>query len=348
MLRKIAFSFLLTLAVVALALYFGWRSLNGYLDEPLQLDQPEIVLVKSGSSFPRVGRELAERGLLSKPDWMAFYVRMQKVGHLLKAGEYQIEPGVTPRQLVAQLVEGKSISYRFTLIEGSTFKQLRQRLAESDVLIHETDGMSDEQLMTALGLEGQHPEGRFLANTYQFQRGMTDLDLLRRAYQLQEKVLTEEWQARAEKFESKVLPYKDPYEALIMASIVEKETGLSSERPVIAGVFVRRMQIGMRLQTDPTVIYGMGDKYKGNIRRKDLRTPTPYNTYTIPGLPPTPIAMVGREAIKAALHPEGEKWLYFVAKGDGSHQFSATLKQHNKAVREYQLKRKASYRSAPE
>ncbi|WP_261841019.1 endolytic transglycosylase MltG [Aliamphritea ceti] len=348
MLRKIAISFLLTLTVVALVAYFGWRSLNDYLDSPLQLEQSEVVLVKSGSSFPKVGRELAERGLLSKPDWMAFYVRMQKVGHRLKAGEFLLEPGVTPRQLVTQLIEGKSISYRFSLIEGSTFKQLRMRLSESDVLIHETDTMTDEQLMTALGMEGEHPEGRFLANTYQFQRGMSDLDLLRRAHKLQQKVLAEEWQARAETFEKKALPYKAPYQALIMASIVEKETGLSAERPVIAGVFVRRMQIGMRLQTDPTVIYGMGDKYKGNIRRKDLRKPTAYNTYTIPGLPPTPIAMVGREAIRAALNPEGEKWLYFVAKGDGSHQFSATLKQHNKAVREYQLKRKAAYRSSPE
>ena len=348
MIRKIAFSFLLTLIAVALAAYFGWRSLNDYLDTPLQLEQEEVVLVKSGSSFPKVGRELAQRGVLAKPDWLAFYVRMQKVGHLLKAGEFLLEPGVTPRQLVTQLIEGKSIAYRFSIIEGSTFKQLRARLAESDVLEQTTAGMSAEEIMTALGMEGMHPEGRFLANTYQFQRGMSDLDLLRRANKLQQKVLEEEWLAKAEKYEDKTLPYSEPYEALIMASIVEKETGLSSERPVIAGVFVRRLQIGMRLQTDPTVIYGMGDEYKGNIRRKDLRKPTPYNTYTIPALPPTPIAMVGREAIRAALHPEGEKWLYFVAKGDGSHQFSATLKQHNKAVREYQLKRKAGYRSSPE
>jgi UPF0755 protein len=183
----------------------------------------------------------------------------------------------------------------------------------------------------------------FLADTYQFHRGMSDVDLLKRAHALLQTELDTAWRERA-----KELPYKSAYEALIMASIVEKETALSSERPTIAGVFVQRLQKGMKLQTDPTVIYGMGDRYKGNIRRADLRRPTPYNTYTNAGLPPTPIAMVGREAIRAALHPDQSKWLYFVAKGDGSHQFSATLEAHNRAVKQYQLKRRSDYRSSPD
>ncbi|MCV6613153.1 MAG: endolytic transglycosylase MltG [Amphritea sp.] len=340
--RKVVVSFLITLLVAVAVVVGGWKSLQSYLDTPLNIDQPEIVLVEPGSSFRKVGNELANRGLLEKPDWLAFFIRIQKVGHMLKAGEYQLEPGVTPRTLVVQLIEGKSIAYNFTIIEGSTFKELRASLKGNQQIKQTLADYTDSQIMNLLGLKDKHPEGMFLADTYQFQRGMSDLDLLRRANQLLKDELEKAWQNKAEK-----LPYKSSYEALIMASIVEKETGLSSERPEIAGVFVRRMYKGMRLQTDPTVIYGMGDNYKGNIRRKDLRQPTPYNTYTIDGLPPTPIALVGREAIHAALHPNDGKALYFVAKGDGSHQFSATLQQHNAAVRKYQLKRRSDYKSSP-
>lgn len=340
--RKVVVSFLITLLVAVAVVVGGWKSLQSYLDTPLNIDQPEIVLVEPGSSFRKVGNELANRGLLEKPDWLAFFIRIQKVGHMLKAGEYQLEPGVTPRSLVVQLIEGKSVAYNFTIIEGSTFKELRASLKDNQQIKQTLADYSDSQIMNLLGLKDKHPEGMFLADTYQFQRGMSDLDLLRRANQLLKDELEKAWQNKAEK-----LPYKSSYEALIMASIVEKETGLSSERPEIAGVFVRRMYKGMRLQTDPTVIYGMGDNYKGNIRRKDLRQPTPYNTYTIDGLPPTPIAQVGREAIHAALHPNDGKALYFVAKGDGSHQFSATLQQHNAAVRKYQLKRRSDYKSSP-
>lgn len=341
--RKVVVSFLITLLVLVAVVVGGWKSLQSYLDTPLNLQQPQIVLVEPGSSFRRVGNELATRGLLEKPDWLAFFVRIQKVGHMLKAGEYQLQPGVTPRTLIVQLIEGKSVAYNFTIIEGSTFKQLREALQQNQQLKQTLADYSDSQIMNTLGLADQHPEGLFLADTYQFQRGMSDLDLLRRANRLLQEELDKAWQNKAEK-----LPYKSAYEALIMASIVEKETGLSSERPEIAGVFVRRIYKGMRLQTDPTVIYGMGDKYTGNIRRKDLRQPTPYNTYTIDGLPPTPIALVGREAIHAALHPNDGKALYFVAKGDGSHQFSVTLQQHNAAVRKYQLKRRSDYKSSPD
>ncbi|WP_332874000.1 endolytic transglycosylase MltG [Amphritea pacifica] len=341
--RKVVVSFVITLMVVVALAYSGWRSLQSYLDTPLTLSQSRTILVEPGSSFKRVAGQLAAEGVMEKPDWFAFFVRLKKVGHLLKAGEYELVPGTTPRTLLVQLVSGKIITYNFTIIEGSTFKQLREQLRENNQVKNTQDNLSDSDLMASLGLEGQHPEGMFLADTYQFHRGMSDVDLLKRAHALLQAELDTAWQERA-----KELPYKSAYEALIMASIVEKETALSSERPTIAGVFVQRLQKGMKLQTDPTVIYGMGDRYTGNIRRADLRRPTPYNTYTIAGLPPTPIAMVGREAIRAALHPDQGKWLYFVAKGDGSHQFSATLEAHNRAVKQYQLKRRSDYRSSPD
>lgn len=341
--RKVVLSFVITLAVVIVFAYGGWRSLQSYLDTPLNLTQPRIVMVESGSSFNRVARRLAADGVMEKPDWFAFFVRIKKAGHLLKAGEYELVPGTTPKTLLAQLIAGKIITYNFSIIEGSTFSQLREQLKANEQIKFTLENQSDAQLMASLGLEGQHPEGMFLADTYQFHRGMSDFDLLKRANALLLSELDKAWQERA-----KELPYTSAYEALIMASIVEKETALSSERPAIAGVFVQRLNKGMKLQTDPTVIYGMGDRYKGNIRRADLRRPTPYNTYTISGLPPTPIAMVGREAILAALHPEKGKWLYFVAKGDGSHQFSATLAEHNRAVKQYQLKRRSDYRSSPD
>ncbi|UTW05090.1 endolytic transglycosylase MltG [Amphritea atlantica] len=341
--RKVVVSFVITLLVVVAFAYGGWRSLQSYLDAPLNLTQSQIIMVEPGSSFNRVAGRLAAEGVMEKPDWFGFFVRIKKAGHLLKAGEYELLPGTTPRTLLAQLVEGKIISYNFTIVEGSTFKQLREQLKLNPQVKITLGDQSDAQLMASLGLEGQHPEGMFLADTYQFHRGMSDFDLLKRANALLSSELDKAWQERAEE-----LPYTSAYEALIMASIVEKETALSSERPTIAGVFVQRLNKGMKLQTDPTVIYGMGERYKGNIRRADLRRPSPYNTYTISGLPPTPIAMVGREAIRAALHPAKEKWLYFVAKGDGSHQFSATLAEHNRAVRQYQLKRRSDYRSSPD
>ncbi|WP_428033835.1 endolytic transglycosylase MltG [Amphritea sp.] len=340
--RKVVVSFVITLVVVIAIAYGGWRSLQSYLDTPLNLSQSRTIMVEQGSSFGRVAGQLAAEGVMEKPDWFAFFIRLKKVGHLLKAGEYEIVPGTTPRTLLVQLVEGKIVAYKFTIIEGSTFNQLRDSLKANLQIKQTLDNKSDAELMAALGLADTHPEGMFLADTYQFHRGMSDLDLLKRANALLQSELDKAWQNKADN-----LPYQSAYDALIMASIVEKETALSSERPTIAGVFVQRLKKGMKLQTDPTVIYGMGARYKGNITRADLRRPTPYNTYTISGLPPTPIAMVGREAIQAALHPESNKWLYFVAKGNGSHQFSATLEEHNKAVKTYQLRRRSDYRSSP-
>ena len=245
-------------------------------------------------------------------------------------------------QLLEKWRSGDVLQYRGTWVEGCNFRQVRSALAQEDKLQQTLSDISDSELMRMLDQANVHPEGRFFPDTYNFVRGQTDLDILRQASQRLQKVLAQEWDQRAEN-----LPYRSPDEALIMASIIEKETGVAHEREEIAGVFMRRLKIGMLLQTDPTVIYGMGDSYTGKITRADLRKPTPYNTYVISGLPPTPIAMVGREAIYAALHPKAGKSLYFVARGDGSHVFSNNLAEHNKAVREYQIKRRADYRSSP-
>jgi len=234
------------------------------------------------------------------------------------------------------------VQYNLTLVEGWTFRQVRSAVAKHEKIKHTLDGLSDSEVMDKLGHTGVFPEGRFFPDTYRFVRGMSDVELLQQAYMRLDEVLAKEWAVRTTD-----LPYRDPYQALIMASLVEKETGIPQERGQIAGVFVRRLRLGMMLQTDPTVIYGMGERYNGRITRADLREPTPYNTYTMTGLPPTPIAMVGREAINAALNPSDGTTLYFVARGDGSHVFSDDLDAHNSAVREFQLKRRTDYRSSP-
>ncbi len=234
------------------------------------------------------------------------------------------------------ITEGDVIHHEITLIEGFTFKQLLAAIRKNSVLTLELDNLSEAEVMDKLGYKGQHPEGRFYPDTYHFSRGMTDTELLQRAYKSMQEILKDEWDKREQG-----LPFKTPYEALIMASIVEKESAVAEERPLIAGLFINRLRINMRLQTDPTVIYGI-ENYDGNIRRKDLRKDTPYNTYTRSGLPPTPIAMPGREAIHATLHPDKTKYLYFVAYGDGTgrHQFSTNLKDHEKAVDKYQRKKR--------
>ena len=238
------------------------------------------------------------------------------------------------RQLLEMLVQGRAVQHSFTLIEGWTFRQLRQQLARLEPLAQTLAGQPDAEIMRQLGQSGLHAEGRFAPDTFFFQRGQRDLDLLRRAFEEQQRRLTQVWEQR-----QAGLPLKTADQALILASLVEKETGLASERPEIAGVFIRRLQLGMRLQTDPAVIYGLGDAFDGNLRRADLQADTPYNSYTRAGLPPTPIAMPGRAALLAVVRPASGTALYFVARGDGSHQFSATLDEHNRAVARYQLKK---------
>ena len=281
-------------------------------------------------------------GLLKDAFWLRLYWRFNLKGPALHSGEYRLLPQQTARDMFGLWQRGEVVQYSLTLVEGWNFRQVRAALGREERLEQRLADLTDAQLMERLGLAGQNPEGRFFPDTYRFVRGMSDFDLLKQAHARLELVLAEEWAQRAEG-----LPYREPYDALIMASMIEKETGVPEERGEIAGVFVRRLRIGMRLQTDPTVIYGMGERYNGRITRADLREPTPYNTYTIDGMPPTPIALVGREAINAALNPAEGSSLYFVAKGDGSHVFSNTLEQHNRAVREYQLKRRADYRSSP-
>jgi UPF0755 protein len=253
----------------------------------------------------------------------------------IQAGEYRILPGTSPRELLEQLVEGRVIDYSITLVEGRTFSQMMAAVRGHPALDQTLAGLASEQIMERLGHPGEHPEGRFFPDTYHFPRGTSDQNLLKRAYDQMVLLLDQEWPQRAPN-----LPLETAYQALVLASIVERETALPSERPEIAGVLIRRLQRGMRLQTDPTVIYGMGDAFAGNLTRRDLKRDTPYNTYVHAGLTPTPICMPGGDSVRAALHPAPGDSLYFVARGDGSHEFSATLAAHNRAVRTYQLKRR--------
>jgi len=331
----------LLLAAIALGL-FTWKQ-HAALEQPLAVTDEALLLdVRPGDTPSGVLQRLEAEGVLEDAFWLRLYWRLNLSGQSLHTGEYRLSPTMTARDMIGLWQRGEVVQYSLTLVEGWNFRQLRSALQNQPKLEQTLGGLTDAEIMSRIGASGQHPEGRFFPDTYRFTRGTSDADLLRRAYARLEQVLEEEWQQRAEG-----LPYKDAYQALIMASIIEKETGVPGERGEIAGVFVRRLARGMLLQTDPTVIYGMGENYKGRITRTDLRTPTPYNTYTNAGLPPTPIAMVGREAIHAALHPADGTSLYFVARGDGSHVFSDTLNQHNRAVREYQLKRRADYRSSP-
>lgn len=318
-----------------------WQGLQG-LSKPVMLEEPLLFNVPQGSSFIEVVGRLESQGLVSDRLWLRLYGRLEPGQTRIKAGEYEFVDGMSPRDMIGAMVSGDTKHWYVQFIEGWTFKDMRAALARAERLEKVTGQWTTEQIMAAVGAEGEHPEGRFFPDTYAFTSSESDLDLLKRAFNRMETVLAEEWAAREEG-----LPYDTPYEALIMASIVERETGAPHERDQVAGVFVRRLRKGMRLQTDPTVIYGMGDSYQGRIGRKDLRTYTPYNTYRINGLPPTPIALPGRESIHAALHPDKGDALYFVARGDGTHKFSRTLSEHQKAVREFQLNRREDYRSSP-
>jgi UPF0755 protein len=304
----------------------------------------ESVEIVSGDSFPAVLRKLREKGVREgrNLEWQLLARELDAAGKL-KVGEYALEPGATPRDLLIRMRDGRIIQYRFTIVEGWNIRQLRAALKAATPLRHETDDMDDAALMKAVGRAGQHPEGRFLPETYVYSRRDSDLDLLKRAHAAMEKALASAWAAR-----DPDVPLTSPEQALVLASVIEKETGIASERPQIAGVFARRLKLGMPLQTDPTVIYGIGSSYDGNIRRHHLTTDTPYNTYTRKGLPPTPIAMPGAAALNAAVNPKDGDALYFVAVGDGSgrHIFSATLAEHNAAVARYLVTRRQTLEKA--
>lgn len=326
---------LLALLAIGGALLVGWRDFSRFSAAPLQVASAgESIDIARGSSFKGIVDELRQRGLsTASPLYWRLLAEQMRVAGKLHAGEYALPPGITPRQLLINMATGKVLQHDFTIVDGWTFAELRQALARADKLKHDSAGLDDATIMQRIGAPGEAPEGRFLPETYAYVKGDSDLDILKRAHAAMDKMLATLWPGR-----DKGLPLATPYDALILASIVEKETGRADERARIAGVFVRRLEDHMLLQTDPSVIYGMGASYTGSIHKSDLTTDTPYNTYTRPGLPPTPIAMPGKPALLAALHPAPGKSLYFVARGDGRHVFADTLEEHNRNVDCYQRK----------
>jgi len=296
---------------------------------------PSVFLIRSGSNIKSISQELARQKIIDDPWLFILLAKLRGMETRVRAGEYQLEPGLTADELLEKFTRGNSIQYQLTIIEGWSFRQMLAAIAEDPVIETTLQGKTDDEIMTLLGQPGQHPEGLFFPDTYRFPKGTSDLDFLRRAYQVMQNHLEREWSQRVPG-----LPLTSSYEALILASIIEKETGAGYERPLIAGVFVERLKRKMRLQTDPTIIYGLGPDFDGNIRRGDLKKDTPYNTYLRAGLTPTPIALPGLDSIRAALNPASTDALYFVSKGDGTHKFSATLEEHNAAVSRYQLNKK--------
>lgn len=337
------------LIVVLIVVAFGtagawvWHEFS-VLQKPVTLAKPLLFQVSQGTPLRGVARDMQQAGLIDNAFWLRIWVRLHGESRELQAGEYQFQSGMSALDMLHQMLAGNTKTWPIRFIEGWTFAQDRAALDGDDHIEHSTRDLTRKQIMEALGHPDQDPEGRFFPDTYLVKRGQSDLSVLRRAYDRMQSVLKLQWSKR-----EKDLPLKTPYQALILASIVEKETGEASERPKIAGVFIRRLKKGMRLQTDPTVIYGLGAAFNGNLTRKDLDKPTPYNTYRHRGLPPTPIAMPGEASIHAVLHPAPGKALYFVARGDGTHVFSDTLAEHDKAVLKYQIRdRSKHYQSAPE
>jgi len=330
------------LLVAAGAGLYAW--VTSYLASLVPIEQPVVFMVEQGSNLRTVARELHSRGVIEHPRLWVWVARAHGQASRIHAGEYEVRPGATPATVLRQLVDGTVVLRELTVVEGSTYRDLRRALEQHRSVRKTLTGVADEELMERLGAPGEHPEGRFFPDTYRFAAGTTDFEILRQAHAQMKARLELAWKNRAAD-----LPIDTPDEALTLASIVEKETGLESERPQVAGVFVRRLRLGMRLQSDPTVIYGLGEAYAGNIRRKHLRGDTPYNTYTRAGLPPTPIALPGEEALRAATRPDDTGAIYFVATGepDGSHFFSATLSEHNAAVRRFLARMRQRNSQAP-
>lgn len=325
---KVLLAALAVLVLLAAATgWYGWRQYQHFLETPLGIPADGLVFeLQPGLSGSAIVDDLADSGL-TRAGW-PWRLLMRLEPGVYRAGEYRLEHGMRPREVLERLSRGEVVQYRFTVVEGWTFRQFAQALVQDETLRHELP-LADpsEWSPHEMFAEMDHPEGWFLPETYQFTKGDSDRDLLQRSHEAMRQALDQAWQSR-----DTGLPLKSPYELLILASIIEKETALEHERGEIAGVFTRRLNKGMRLQTDPTVIYGMGDQYDGDIRRRDLKTDTPYNTYTRHGLPPTPIALPGRASLQAAAHPEPGETLYFVADGSGGHTFSKTLAEHQAAV----------------
>ncbi len=324
--------FLLTvfLAAAVLVLAGGGAAL-WWVYRPMAMPGPIELAIEPGTLPRGVAQAVADAGVGVHPDLLYLWFRVSGQDRQIKAGSYELEPGLTPHRLLAKLARGEESLRAVTLVEGWTFRQFRATLAKEDVLKPDTKGLSDEQVMTLVGRPGQHPEGRFFPDTYTYAKGSSDVAVLQRALRAMDKRLAQAWSQRAPEAAAKT-----PEQALILASIVEKETGRSADRGKVSSVFNNRLRIGMLLQTDPTVIYGLGPAFNGNLRKADLQADTPWNTYTRPGLPPTPIAMPGKASLLAAVQPAPGKALYFVARGDGSSEFSETLEAHNRAVNKYQ------------
>lgn len=319
------------------------RILVASYEKPLLIAaQGERFGVEKGAGLLQVAYQFKEKSWVAMPRLFTVYGRLLGYADGLKAGEYNIEPGTTLKTLLAKIKKGDVIIYHVTFVEGQSYRDYLRILASTEGIKKTLTSYENDAVMKVLGDSRESPEGLFFPDTYFYEKGESEVDILKRAYRHMQDALNKEWAARADG-----LPYASPYEALVMASIIEKESGVEAERGKIAGVFVRRLQKGMRLQTDPTVIYGLGNGYNGNLTRQHLLAPNPYNTYLNTGLPPTPISNPGIASIRAALNPEPGEVLYFVATGEGKHQFSITLEEHEKAVDDYQRKRRADYRSAP-
>ncbi|MBY0544448.1 MAG: endolytic transglycosylase MltG [Gammaproteobacteria bacterium] len=326
----------LALVFLAGALQFAsmmswWHksSVNAY--ESVYID------IKPGSSVKQIAEQLYQAGIINNKSYFIWLVRLRGTNNTMKAGDYLLPPAFSPSQVYSQLQSGRVLQYAVTLVEGWTFNQVITELTAQSLLKHDLQGLTSTQIMQKLGLPDKLPEGLFFPNTYFYVRGASESLILKKAYKTMQAKLDSAWQTRDAN-----LPYKTPYDALIAASIIEKESALPSERPFVASVLVNRLNRGMPLQMDPTVIYGLGAAYDGNIKSSDLKRKTDYNTYLFQGLPPTPIAMPGASSLNAALHPADTNYLYFVANGQGSHQFSSSLSQHDKAVKAYlkQLKKR--------
>ncbi|MDX1443663.1 MAG: endolytic transglycosylase MltG [Gammaproteobacteria bacterium] len=333
MLKKLVL--LLVFSISAALVAYGWMQWHRWHEAPLPIDETTVVQVAPGTALSRLAERLASDGIIESDMDLKILARLEEKAARIQAGEYRVEPGTTLAGLLDMMVSGEVLLHSLTIVEGMNFRELQQRVNAHGALAHELSEADGAAVMAAIGKPDMHPEGRFLPETYHFPRGLTDTEFYRRAAKALDEILAIEWENREDD-----LPYDSPYDALIMASIIEKETAIPEERDEIAGVFVRRLEKGMRLQTDPTVIYGLGEDYTGDITYRNLRTDTPYNTYTRGGLPPTPIAMPGVDAIHAAMHPAEGDSLYFVATEGGRHHFSSTLEEHNRMVRKWQSRRK--------
>ena len=317
-------------AVVGVLIAAGWCVRYPYHHVPLK-SSPMEFSITAGSTLRSATQQMVDAGVLTSPLPFEVLTRLFGDPKNIKAGNYEIEEGITPLKLMRKITRGDYTALAITFVEGSTFRQMRSMLDDHPALKHDTRGLKDVEVVEHLGLEPRSPEGLFFPDTYHFVQGVSDLSILRRAYQLMDKHLDAQWQQRAPE-----VPLSTPYQALILASIIEKETGKAVERATISAVFLNRLRLGMKLQTDPTVIYGLGELFDGNLRKRDLLSDGPYNTYTRVGMPPTPIAMPGIASLNAALHPARTDALYFVAKGDGSSHFSRSLEEHDRAVTKYQ------------